>query len=113
MGIVERSSFVPCCEHWESYTYCSPMYLSGRINFMEFQALHSSLRSSLSIFITTFALKTLVLFLSLSKLHNGRVTTSGSRSYREWRHLCGVKTVLHVVPGINSRPGHRYRGVCS
>ena len=28
MGIVERSSFVPGCEHWESlYTYCRPMYL--------------------------------------------------------------------------------------
>ena len=31
---------------------------SGRINCMEFQALHSSFSSSLSIIVTTFALKT-------------------------------------------------------
>ena len=77
MGIVERSSFVPGCEHWESlYTYCRPMYLweARRINCMEFQALHSNFSSSL---ITTFALKTLVLFLILSKLHNGRVNRRG------------------------------------
>ena len=76
MGIVERSSFVPGCEHWESlYTYCSQMYCgkSGRINCMEFQALHSSFSSSLSIIVTTFALKMLV----VSKLHNGRVNRCG------------------------------------